>query len=466
MPSHFDRRPSDPAAARTLVQAELLAWLDQEPDADLAREIRALQLHIASLSIAADWVPSGALLAALVERMDDAAQRLKARLSLASLPLDGVLHRAVRDLTAAYLDAAHLVSQFSGSMQAGGLVFQGALLAAIGGTALPSEVWAQAYALGDDLRASNELAALLALGSTQPESLTPRELLWLEAYLTERPVRLHWGAEAGVPADESGCYWLLPSDDPARARAPVSLRRQLPPPEAWRLSTAVLGQRAAADLAVLQAMHDERDEPDWLPAGLTADEASALLERLRCYWLLPPRRADGREQGGESSVRVCVGLRALGVQFGGGEADISAWQVLNRSAQGLALASDEVPQVRLLPGSVLGLQEPAGRWRVYVLRWLHSPAPGQAEIGVQWLADAALPLTVFQPDSETPGERIPAVQVEIDGEPALLTPPGCVQARRLELLVPGQIEGAVQVVHPDRLLLRTAGAELFRFSRQ
>lgn len=465
MPSHFDRRPSDPAAARALVQAELFAWLDQEPDADLAHEIRALQLHIASLSIAADWSPSAALLAALVERLSDAAERLKARLSLASLPLDGGLHRAVRELTAAYLDAAQLVGRILGSLQAGGLVFQGGLLAAIGGTALPAEVWAQAYALGEGLRESSELAALLALSCTQPESLTPRELLWLEAYLTERPARLSWQLEAGVSADEAGYYWFVPSDDPARARAPVSLRRQLPPPDAWCFSTAALGQRAADDLAALQALHDERDLPDWLPAGLTMDEAAALLERLRCYWLLPPRRTDGREQGGEFPVRMCVGLRALCAQLAGGRAELSSWQVLNRSAQGLALASDELPQVRLLPGSVLGLQAPAGHWQVYVLRWLHSPAPGQAEIGVQWLADAAWPLTVFQPDSETPGERIPALQLAIDGAPALLTPPGCAQARRLEVQAPGQSDYRLQVLQPGPVLLRTAGAELFRFSQ-
>ena len=79
MHSPFDRRPPDPAAAQALVLAELLAWLDQEPDAELAREIRALQLHTSSLMIAEAWHPPVPLLVALVERLDDAAQRLRQR---------------------------------------------------------------------------------------------------------------------------------------------------------------------------------------------------------------------------------------------------------------------------------------------------------------------------------------------------------------------------------------------------
>jgi hypothetical protein len=453
----------------------LQAWLDAEPDSRLTSELRTLNAHLKALFAFREraFDPSMAWVwAGCYERFTDAFERLRDRLLVARLPLDArigaQLDRAL-GLIDAQMEALSACAFYIPSKEeaaplieaAHHLHFMALLLSSMGARSLPPRFWKRAHRLARGFGTDQAIGyrASLALASLRPQSLGRRELVWLEACLPEQALRMQFQfgvREMSTPNQTTLCI------DP-ETELPFLVEPHIRP-GVFLVSTEPLGDWAN------KAQHPGEEETN-LPEGLEGFEREALLERMAAYWLNPPRRRLVRNRvASDQKVDVLLGLPSI-VQglVRGSTTPLQKWHVRNKSESGYALFAVEGVDGELHAGDCLALRPPLEvDWKIATVRWIHSPGSGEAELGLQVLAHRARPTYLYFPDSQTPGERVPALMLsrlannENPEEGLLLARTGSANVGRILMEdpdFPGESVGARAMVPT----LRTARIELFRY---
>lgn len=452
-------------------------WLETEPDTRLTGELRALNAHLKALfafkerafdsSMAWVWI-------GCYERFTDAFERLRDRLLVARLPLEarintqleralGLIDAQTEALSACafYMpvrEDAHPLITLAHHLQLMAL-----LLSAMGARPVPPRFWQRAHRLVKAFGSEPAMAyrASLALASLRPHSLGRRELAWLEGCLLEKAPLLH--LELNPPSglhSAQAALWISPDSDQAFLAEPEAR------PGLFYANTEALGQWA-------QAAREPGGQGSGLPEGLEGFERDALLERMAAYWLNPPRRRSHRNRTpSDQKVDVLLGLPVIvqGLLRGGGSNPlIQKWHVRNKSETGYALFAVEGVDGELHAGDCLALRLPYEMdWKIATVRWIHTPSQGKAELGLQILAHRAKPTYLYFPDSQTPGERVPALllsrlaQAENPEEGLVLARAGSANVGRI-LMEDPDVGGEAVSARAMVPTLRTARIELFRY---
>jgi cyclic-di-GMP-binding protein len=482
----------------------MLAWLQAEPDADAGKELLAVHKHwhaLGGLAVTPEDMPD--LLGLFFGRAFDLLGRFRAILTETSLPLPRALRREVRglvdscvDLAGAYLGLAResavdralselLGDEFLGA-RALDLVGEAWVVGAMGGMGPRYDLWGTAHrlflALGrpenglprvaQDNRTLRSYKRLLALAVIQPEGSSAREIGWVADFLDEQ------AGEAQLEPLEPGCsggYWI----DPAQDAAPIAVTRRSPPPVEGllHLNTAPLGRVVTTCLEALTRNSEETltdageavvavtVEAD-LPEGLTVHELVPLLRRLRQHWAMPPLRERPRRRQ-QYTAEVCLGLQSIWKLNREGEvaAQVTEWEVVNEGPGGFALASTAETDLALSAGMAVAVRRKGSvGWSLGVVRWIRTETPSQVEVGLQLVANEAIPVTLGIHRDQVP-EMVHGM---------LLQPMGEVRRHQAILAPAGYSSSRFLFVHEDerlhvaqgRLLsmeVQTPSVDLFQF---
>ena len=218
----------------------------------------------------------------------------------------------------------------------------------------------------------------------------------------------------------------------------------------------------------------------------------ALLSRLITLWGDPPKRAS-RRNSMESSVAICIGLKAVSHYVAlehredPAEADlirrgitiplisiphddaskgfpVNEWDVVNQSTGGLKVRRESPALQPVSVGEVVGVKligRP--RWTIGVVRWITVLEEGGLEFGVQFLAAAARSVSI-QPTIAALSAQAKQALLLNEGDAAaealLTTPNTFSDLREFEV----QNEGEVSMVRATSLVEKTGRFELFEFS--
>jgi hypothetical protein len=490
--------------------AKILDWLEADPDDDPVADLSALRENFGRLS--APPIPESAFRRGIEQfdlRVFDVCDRFKPRLLNAALPLSRELHGASVDLVGALLDIAGGYLSLIGKLRerwtlgarsdpgvfaahASRLVHEAYLLASMSGATPPAGLWLRAYKViladgrlegGADVAPDTpaaetafHLKRLCALAVLQPESLTPREVVWAHDFLEGV------AAAAGLSRDpaqpDSSAFWM----DPAQDSPPVAtVRREAPGREGiLHFSSLGLARRTGeyidwlkTRISEAEVVGLERDtdllEPDLsgLPVGLTPVESLALLRRMRDRWAMPPSREQPRRHH-QCTVQVCVGLKSIWEMSRRGPAAVSLaeWIVYNESPGGFAVMCVSGEIGALSAGMALALRRDIGQpWSICIVRWIRSENPDQVELGLQLVSQSFTPVSIGFRGSDV---RLTAPALILPPAPALrrnqamLAPAGTYRSRRFILVHDG---GRVYVAQGRVLSLdiQTASVELFQF---
>lgn len=478
---------------------ELLAWLEQEPDADAVADLAALQEHVrAHVGRGLGAEARRGLLERFGVRALDISGRFRSQLLAATLPLSRELHAAAVQLSATLLELAAAFGTLAGERRRGvqaadeerlvvrGLTLVGEVyaLATMASAPAPAGLWRLAHGLGGGPQAvAGALTAgdaiyrrLLAVAVAQPESLTARELAWLFDFLDAD------GAcgelSVALPQPASAGWWI----DPEADAPPLALLRQAPPSgaELWYFSPTPLARALAVRLGRLEAELAEAEssgvavdaEPFGmqdadLPLGLTRLEIVSLLRRLQVRWMAPPLRELPRRQQ-QYTVQVCVGLRAIWALGRGvpGQGRVLEWKVLNESPGGYAIINVSGMDEAIAAGGALALRRDASEpWSVCLVRWVRSDGPGQIELGLQVIAVSYQSIQVGfrggQLQTMAPALALAAME-PVRRHPAILAPAGTYASRRFVFV---RETGHLYVAQGRALGLdlQTANIELFQY---
>ena len=163
-------------------------------------------------------------------------------------------------------------------------------------------------------------------------------------------------------------------------------------------------------------------------------EGLAMLARLVTLWGDPPKRAYRRNPA-ESTVAICVGIKAVG-HFVGFEPRMDAkaeaealkkgitmplmalptddssqaipvfeWDVVNESVGGLKVRRMGATQQPIGVGEVVGVKlMDRSRWTIGVVRWITIFDEGGMEFGIQFLGSMAKPVWVQPTITSARGE--------------------------------------------------------------
>ncbi|MCB1909185.1 MAG: hypothetical protein KDH15_17605 [Rhodocyclaceae bacterium] len=418
-------------------------------------------------------------LAGIGRRMIELAVPLRDALSIERLPLnrqrfgeardaiDGALAcarwhlRVVQEMRSPYLCGF----RGTGEVLVGGLAlladaFEVASLARI---SAPHDFWLTAHGLY--LRAAAERCEpaaivykrLLALATIQPESFSSAELLDVFAIARGSAGLGELCTGDGEPPGQ-GWFWV----DIAQDCPPVAIVRRAPPPvdDLVYFSAAAMARAASDRLS--------RDGVEAMPEGGGNGAEEALLRRLRERWAMPPRRAQPRRRS-EYQIEVCTGLDEFWRLMAHGEATtaLRKWTVQNESPGGFSIMQISGDGEDLSAGMAVALRrEASDGWAVCVVRWIRSELPGQVELGLQLISQAAIPVRVaFRSGNSA---RLPVAALVLPPltgvrrHQAVLAPAGTYSARRFMLVHDGERLYVAQ----GRLLsldMQTDAIELFQF---
>ncbi len=291
------------------------------------------------------------------------------------------------------------------------------------------------------------------------------------------------------PATRSDAHFLVPCDTDRPPKAVPQINDDVGGSN-WRLLDAnpvvdkLRAKKLAAETGNVSATMSKSLGPDGL----------SLLARLILLWGDPPKRSQRRDPS-QSSVAICVGLKAVGhfVAFEprldpAAEADalkrgitmplmalptddasqavpVFEWDVVNQSVGGLKVRRmGTVPQP-IGVGEVVGVKLiDRSRWAIGVVRWLTVFDEGGMEFGIQFLGSMARPVWVQPTITAAPqaklGLRLGAGDDGSETD-ALLTPPNTYSdLREFEL----NDEGDVACVRANGLIEKTGRFELFHVS--
>jgi hypothetical protein len=328
---------------------------------------------------------------------------------------------------------------------------------------------------------------VLLLSLTDPYRLVQGEADKILAHARAARGAVTLGQER--PATRSDAHFLVPCDTDKPPRAPLEANEDAGGFN-WRLLDAnpivdrLRQKKVAAETGNVSATMSKTLNPEGL----------ALLGRLITLWGDPPRRAHRRDPS-ESTVAICVGLKAVGhfVSFeprmdARAEAEalkkgitmplmalptddasqpvpVFEWDVVNQSAGGLKVRRMGATQQPIGVGEVVGVKlMDRSRWAVGVARWITMFDEGGMEFGIQFIGTMARPVWVQPTITSVPQAKLGLwLASDADsGEPdALLTQPNTYSdLREFELTQ----EGDVACVRATSLIEKTGRFELFHVS--
>ena len=291
------------------------------------------------------------------------------------------------------------------------------------------------------------------------------------------------------PATRSSAHFLVPCDIDKPPKPMLSANDDAGGPN-WRLLDAnpivdkLRAKKLAAETGNVSATMSKAMGPDGL----------ALLGKLVTLWGDPPKRSERRNPT-ESTVAICVGLKAVGhfVSFEPkvdpqAEAEalkkgitmplmalptddasqaipVFEWDVVNESSGGLKVRRMGATQQPIGVGEVVGVKlMNRSRWTIGVARWITMFDEGGMEFGIQFLGSMARPVWVQPTITTAPQAKLGLWMGFGDDatEPdALLTPPNTFSdLREFEL----DHEGNVSCVRATSLIEKTGRFELFHVS--
>ncbi len=488
---------------------DILAWLGREPDDDLFADLAALRANFARLMESGEMEPDQfeRLLTPFGTRALDLCGRFVPWLMNASLPLTDELHTAATGLVEALLDIAAGFQSLIGDMRnrwmraqrvelagmssaAMLLVGKAYLIGCMAGAAVPAGLWRRAHEvmrLGEQfipeanpgttpIQLVSHYKYLLSMSVAQPETLTARELVWLSDYLEVLAGSAELAAAYLQPA--TSAYWVdVAQDSPPVAsvrRAPQEGESVLyfnPVPMASRVEEQI--EWLENRILEAEVVGLERDgellapEVSGLPEGLTPMEALSLLRRLRERWAAPMTRAQPRRHH-EYTVQVCAGLRAIWDMAKRGEEKVRIveWTVRNESSNGYSIMSVSGIEAGLTTGMALAVRRDTSQpWLVCIVRWIRSEQPGQAELGLQVVAESFTPVQICFRGGEAravcPALILAPIKA-VRSNQAILSAAGTYVSRRFALMH----EGPRLYVAQARVLsldMQTAAIELFQY---
>ncbi|MCB1886934.1 MAG: hypothetical protein KDH20_04980 [Rhodocyclaceae bacterium] len=424
-------------------------------------------------------------LAGVGRRLTELALPLRARLVSTQLPLPRDCYTESREMVDAQSDCARqhlrimqsLRSPYLYGFRGNGEVLEEGLnllvdsfeTCCVSGILPPQGFWLSAHGLYLKAREDGCDAGvraykrLLALSTIQPESFAAGELVQVfglvSAFADAGDLVNGHGALPG-----QGWFWV----DVAQDAPPVAIVRRDPPP----LDDLVYFSATSLARAVSDRLHRPGDggvEDGAVESPDVVSTDEALMRRLRERWAMPPRRSQPRRRS-EYQVQVCTGLDAIWDRLVRGERASSPpleWVVQNESPSGFAIMRVAGTGGSLSAGMAIALRRtPDAPWSVCVVRWIRSEQPEQVELGLQLVAQAAIPVRVaFRngPSSKKPAHALVLPPLEaVRRHQAVLAPAGTYAARRFMLVH----EGERLYVAQGRLLsldMQTEAIELFQF---
>jgi hypothetical protein len=226
---------------------------------------------------------------------------------------------------------------------------------------------------------------------------------------------------------------------------------------------------------------------------MVGSEGLALIGKLLVLWGDPPKRASRRDPA-DSTVAICVGLKAIG-HFVALDAKLDAevqldalrrgitmpiinlpdddparsipifeWTVVNQSAGGLKVRRGGLSAQAIGVGEIIGVKAPGtGQWIAAVARWITTLDEGGMEFGLQYLAPAACAVWVQATSAATPQAKLGLLLVDEDeaGAELLLTPPNTYSDLREFDLKGDDMQSRVRAAG---LIEKTSRFELFHVS--
>lgn len=345
------------------------------------------------------------------------------------------------------------------------------LLAHISGSRAPQDIWALSMtAWGNPAGQANSnqlkrFGAMLALEAAQPESMMPRELMFLDAVLEKHAhdvIVTHDLPQHSIHA----WYWL----DATADHPPASLKRQSPPSGGRLLffNCTFLAERirflanelSTGTPASLLGLPAEGNLPDY----------QRVLHNAIELWCSPVQRQHPRRKQGYR-VKICTRLSNVWQSLVDEVAEteyISEWIVQNESPAGYAIMHLTGSLSGLTIGGAIGLRTSNDApWSICLIRSMRSNNASHVELGLEMLSATATAV------------RIVPTQAESHPIPALLLPPipNIVKAESILFSHSNKLPNAfalvveqgehIQVTQCRRgnVLVQTSSIDIFEFSR-
>ena len=290
------------------------------------------------------------------------------------------------------------------------------------------------------------------------------------------------------PATRPGGHFLVPCDLDRTPKPIISPNEETGGPN-WRL----LDANPMVDKLRARKQAAETGNVSATMSKSLGTEGLAMLGRLVQLWGDPPKRTSRRSPG-DSTVAICVGMKAVG-HFVSFEPRMDAaqerealrkgitmplmalptddasqpipvfeWDVVNESAGGLKVRRMGATQQPISVGEVVGVKlRDRSRWTIAAVRWITLFDEGGMEFGIQFLGSMAKPVWV-QPTITSAPQAKPGLLLafgesgEVD---SLLTVPNMfADLREFEI----SEEGLVSLVRASGLIEKTGRFELFHVS--
>jgi hypothetical protein len=288
------------------------------------------------------------------------------------------------------------------------------------------------------------------------------------------------------PATRSGGHFLVPCDTDRPPKPALSANDDAGGAN-WRL----LDTNGIVDKLRQRKLAHESGNVSQTASRSVGPEGLALMGRLALLWGDPPKRAYRRDPM-ETSVAICVGLKAIG-HFVSLEpnADIAKegeairagitmplqampddeaakttpvyeWDVVNQSEGGLKVRRMSNALQTVVVGESVGIKLTGRpRWTVGVTRWITQHDDGTMEFGVQFLSGAARSVWVQHEQSASPQAKPGLVLADDEGAQSLLTVPNMYNDMRVFEI---EERGAISSMRATGLVEKTARFDLFYVS--
>jgi hypothetical protein len=501
---------------------QVKAWIESLPLAQSMDSTRKMCVHLAQLNRAKlDQDTRLAILEAYRAPAATALEELDAVYSKATLPLTPKAREALmlaRDLTTELAmgykitlvdKGSGLLSAFSSkkglpSQILRALEYKFALLRASykSYTPVPQGVWRdmhQLYLHAEQEKVEREVVdaeakstvfdqycEALLLSLCDPYRLVQGELDKIVAQA--RAWRGLVTLQQSRPPTRPGGHFLVPCDLDRTPKPIISPNEETGGPN-WRL----LDANPIVDKLRAKKQAAETGNASATMMKALGPEGLALLARLITLWGDPPKRAYRRNPG-DSTVAICVGIKAVGhfVSFeprmnAAQEADalkrgitmplmalptddasqpipVFEWEVVNESQGGLKVRRMGATQQPIAVGEVVGVKlRDRSRWTIAAVRWITVFDEGGMEFGIQFLGSMARPVWVQSTITSAPQAKAGLLLAYADsGEiDSLLTQPNTYSdLREFEV----NEEGVVVTMRASNLIEKTGRFELFHVS--
>jgi len=496
---------------------QVKAWIDGLPLAQTVDTARKMTAHLTALNRAKVGVDDRILILEIYRPVAATIlEELDAMYSKANLPLGPRAREALWlarglafELAAGYrIAAAETSGKLLGSKRelpllvARAMEFLGAELTASykAYTPPPASAWLELHQLylfaekqgiatttaapGAEPTPAEVYAEALLMSLTDPYKLTPGEADKIVAIM--RPLRGLAMLGQARPATRPGGHFIAPCDLDKPPKPALSANDDGGGPN-WRM----LDANAIVDKLRQRVAAHETGQVSQTLSRATSPEALALMAKLATFWGDPPKRAHRREPM-ETTVAVCVGLKAVG-HFVSTDAQadpgadseairagitiplisipdddtsrqfpVREWDVVNLSAGGVKLRREADSGQSLVVGDVVGLKFVTRRgWTVGMVRWITQFEEGGMEFGVQFLSTNAVTVWVQPQNSQAPQAKPGLLMDDDDGAQQLLTPPGLFADLRIYAV---EANGDQLTVRATGLIEKTARFDVFYVS--